>query len=132
MRIMIDTNILISLIIFPSPNMNKIIEIISKEHTIVLSSYIIDELKEVVKRKFSTKYEYLDKFLIELPYELVYTPEVINIDKYPFIRDKKDLPILVSAINEGVDILLTGDKDFSELDIEKPDIFTPSEFLNIY
>ena len=112
--------------------MNKIIEIISKEHTIVLSSYIIDELKEVVKRKFSTKYEYLDKFLIELPYELVYTPEVINIDKYPFIRDKKDLPILVSAINEGVDILLTGDKDFSELDIEKPDIFTPSEFLNIY
>lgn len=132
MRIMIDTNILISVILFPSPNMNKLIDIISSNHTIVLSSYIIEELKEVIKRKFPNKYKYIDRFLIELPYELVYTPELIDVFKYPFIRDKKDLPILVSAINENIDILITGDKDFDEIEIEKPKILTVIEFLERY
>lgn len=40
--------------------------------------------------------------------------------------------VLVSAIIEEVDILITGDKDFSELDIEKPEILTPKEFLEKY
>ena len=84
MRIMIDTNILISVILFPSPNMNKLIDIIPSNHTIVLSSYIIEELKEVIKRKFPNKYEHIDRFLIELPYELVYIPELIDVSKYPF------------------------------------------------
>lgn len=132
MKIMIDTNILISAILFPSQNMNKLINTIADNHTIVLASYIIDELKEVINRKFPQKYKYLDSFLMELPYEFAYTPDIIDITKYPYIRDKKDLPVLVSAIIEEVDILITGDKDFSELDIEKPEILTPKEFLEKY
>jgi len=42
------------------------------------------------------------------------------------------LPVLVSAIQEDVDILITGDKDFSDIEIEKPEILTPSEYLNLY
>ncbi|MGN0159573.1 MAG: hypothetical protein ACI39W_10675 [Brotaphodocola sp.] len=34
-----------------------------------------------------------------------------------------------TAIVEVVDILITGDKDFGELDIKKPEIMTPNEFL---
>lgn len=132
MKIMIDTNILMSAILFPSQNMNKLINTIADNHTIVLASYIIDELKEVINRKFPQKYKYLDSFLMELPYEFAYTPDIIDITKYPYIRDKKDLPVLVSAIIEEVDILITGDKDFSELDIEKPEILTPKEFLEKY
>lgn len=50
----------------------------------------------------------------------------------PKIRDKKDIPVIVSAIASDVDILITGDKDFAELSIERPEILTPSEFLNRY
>jgi predicted nucleic acid-binding protein len=48
------------------------------------------------------------------------------------ILDKKDLPVLISAITEDVDILITGDKDFSEVEIEKPEILTPAQFLEKY
>ena len=132
MRIMLDTNILISIFVFPSATMHKLVDLVTDGNTIVLPSYVIEELKIVVKRKFPTKYTYLDEFLSELPYELAYTPDLINTTKYPFIRDRKDLPIFVSAINEDVDILITGDKDFSEIEIEKPEILTPATFMEKY
>jgi predicted nucleic acid-binding protein len=98
----------------------------------VIPSYVIDELKKVIQRKFPTKHQYLETFLVELPFQYTYTAEKIDIDKYPSIRDKKDLPVLVSAITEDVDILITGDKDFSEIEIEKPEILTPIKFLEKY
>ena len=48
------------------------------------------------------------------------------------MRDIKDLPILVTAINEDVDIFLTGDADFSSVEIDRPEIMTPSEFMRKY
>lgn len=93
MRIMIDTNILISIYLFPNPSMRKLVDTITDHHKIVLPSFVIDELKTVIKRKFSTKYQVLDTFLSELPYEYTYTVDRIDADKYPSIRDKKDLPV---------------------------------------
>jgi predicted nucleic acid-binding protein len=48
------------------------------------------------------------------------------------IRDEKDYPILYTAIIEDVDILITGDKDFLNIDVEKPEILTPAQFLEKY
>jgi len=48
------------------------------------------------------------------------------------IRDIKDYPVLYSAIIEDVDLFVTGDNDFDDVDIEKPTIITPSEFLEKY
>ena len=45
------------------------------------------------------------------------------------IRDPKDEKILYSAITADVDVLITGDKDFTELEIERPEILIPSEFI---
>jgi predicted nucleic acid-binding protein len=74
----------------------------------------------------------VDWFLQSFPYTLVYTPEQFDPEAYPDIRDIADLPILVSAILEDADILITSDKDFDDVDIERPEILTPSEFLGIY
>ena len=52
MRIMLDTNVLISSIIFKSKIMNDLIAAILKDHRLVLPSYVIEELKAVVQRKF--------------------------------------------------------------------------------
>ena len=40
-----------------------------------------------------------------------------------------DRPILRAAIEAKADILLTGDKDFSESGVKRPRIMTPAEFL---
>ena len=45
------------------------------------------------------------------------------------IRDAADRPILRAAIASGVDVLLTGDKDFLESGIKQPKIITAAEFL---
>jgi putative PIN family toxin of toxin-antitoxin system len=128
MRIMTDTNILISAILFPSSKAKRILERIVVEHQLVLCSYIIDELHRVFERKFWNKIEVLEPFLSELSFELVYTPKRFATDDYPSIRDRNDLPILVSAILSDIDIFITGDKDFHAVDIEKPQIVTLKDF----
>ncbi|MDD3336555.1 MAG: hypothetical protein PHI98_13745 [Eubacteriales bacterium] len=45
------------------------------------------------------------------------------------IRDMNDYPVLYTAILENVDVLITGDKDFADLSIEKPEILTPAAFF---
>ena len=67
-----------------------------------------------------------------MPFELVYTPEKIDKLKYPDIRDGKDLPVLVSAIIDDVDILISGDADFAPLEMEHPEIMTPRDFVGKY
>ena len=132
MRIMLDTNVLISILIFDSKNLKKLLKNITDNHKLVLSSYVVDELKEVIKRKFNNKIYSLEEFLYNLPFEIYYTPENIINDKFVAMRDIKDEPVLYSSIVSDVDILITGDKDFKDINIEKPEILTPSEFLKKY
>lgn len=66
-----------------------------------------------------------------MSYEYVYTPNDLEGGLFD-IRDIKDYPVLYTAIIEDVDILITGDKDFNDIDIEKPEIMTPTEFIEFY
>lgn len=102
-----------------------------REHQLVLSSYIVEELKDVVRRKFSNKVGIVDTLLAKMNYEYIYTPDILDESLFK-IRDVKDYPILYTAILEDVDILVTGDSDFSDVDVEKPDILTPAEFVERY
>ena len=130
MRIMLDTNVLISMLVFKS--FNAVIDKITQKHSIVLCSYVIDELHEVIERKFPDRQKDIEKFLMKLPFELVYTPKTIEEHDLFKIRDVDDEKVLYSAIIADVDILLTGDKDFSDIEIEKPEILTPSAFMEKY
>ena len=128
MRIMTDTNILVSAILFPNSIAKKVLERILIEHQLALCSYIIYELHQVFERKFRNKIDILEQFLLELSFELIYTPKKIEPSEYPSIRDKNDLPILVSAILSDIDIFITGDEDFHTVDIDKPQIITLKDF----
>lgn len=37
--------------------------------------------------------------------------------------------MLYTAIMEDVDVLVIGDKDFYDIDVERPEIMTPAEFM---
>lgn len=131
MRIMLDTNVLISLLLFPNQHMNQMMDSIFRNHTLVLSSFVVDELKEVTERKFPSKTKTVDRLLHQMSYELVYTPTEMDNSIFS-IRDKKDYPVLYTAISEGVDILITGDKDFSDISLETPKIMTPSQYYELF
>ena len=129
---MLDTNVLISILIFDSKKLKLLLNKITNDYYLVLSSYVIDELKEVVKRKFNNKLYDLEIFLYNLPFEIYYTPNsILNTDNKA-IHDVKDFPVLYSSVMSDVDVLVTGDKDFSDIKLEKPEILTPSNFFDKY
>ena len=97
-----------------------------------MCDYVIEELRLVTDRKFPAKRTFLDRFFMELPFELVYTPKALNLSGFPEMRDAKDSPILATAIMVGIDVFVTGDKDFLVLDVEMPEIVTMAEFLRLY
>jgi predicted nucleic acid-binding protein len=89
-------------------------------------------LFEVIEKKFPDKTPTLENFLAKIPYETVITSGHANRSKYIQIRDKNDETILISAIEANVDLFITGDKDFLEINLSKPIILTPKEFLDNY
>jgi len=129
---MLDTNILISTGIFSVNKSTLHVFAIADTYDIVLSSQIIDELHIVVDRKFPNKKLDLEHFLYRLNYEVAITPKDIDDDIYPKVRDKKDYPILASAIIADVDVFITDDKDFSDIDMERPKIMSLFEFASMY
>ena len=131
MRVMLDTNVLISVLLFPGTRMDSMMECIFTKHQLVLSSYVVDELKSVVKRKFPKRELAINKLLMMMSFEYVYTPNEIERGLFA-IRDIKDYPVLYTAMIEDIDILITGDKDFSDIDIEKPEILSPTELMEKY
>ena len=131
MRVMLDTNVLLSALLFPGARINQMMQSIFEEHRLVLSSFVVEELTYVVKRKFPKKPQAVDSFLAAMSFELVYTPQEIEPGLFE-IRDAKDYPVLYTAIREDVDVLITGDKDFSDVDVEHPEILTPAQFLDRY
>jgi predicted nucleic acid-binding protein len=46
--------------------------------------------------------------------------------------EQADIPILTAAIAANADILLTGDKDFSDIPLDKPLIMNPGTFMKLY
>lgn len=132
MRVMLDTNIFISMLFFPSAQTRELARKLTESHQIVVCDYVIEELRLVTERKFPAKMKFLDRFFMEMPFELVYTPKELDLNEFPEMRDAKDSPILATAIMESIDIFLTGDKDFLVLDVETPEILTMKKFLEQY
>ena len=131
MKVMLDTNILVSAFVFKIKKMNELIYKLSTEHEIVICSYTIEELKELIDTKFKVTQKDLDEFLKDFPFILVYSPTTVE-NKLFEIRDKDDYIILHTAIIEDVDVFITGDKDFIDIDIDKPEIMNTTEFLEKY
>lgn len=132
MRVLFDTNVFISIFVFKSKRLGQMLNFIGVNHQIVMCSYVLDELEEVVKEKFPSKLDALDAFLTSIPFEYFYSPKT-HPEALTFkIRDKDDVDVLYSAILSGVDILITGDKDFADVAIEKPEILTPAQFIDSY
>ncbi len=132
MRVLIDTNILISSALSNkgTPYQAFLKAVTYPNHGIVCDQNI-DELRRIFNRKFPQKLSALERFLslALLTLELVPTPSEEHISESK-IRDVNDRPILRAAIYAKADILLTGDKDFLESGLKHPKIMTATDFLN--
>lgn len=125
MRILVDTNVLFSALVFPGSKPAQALLYVIDNHEMVLCDRNITELRDILKKKAPKFLPDADVLLAEMSYELI--PSVDHAEK--LIRDAKDQPILNAAIVSDVDIILTGDKDFLSLDMEHPKCMTIAQFF---
>lgn len=125
MRILIDTNILFSALLFPHSRPAQALLYIADNHNMILCDRNITELRDILNRKAPRFLPDAEVLLAEMSYELI--PAVDHAEK--LIRDAKDQPILNAAIISDVDIILTGDKDFLSLEIEHPKCMSVAQFF---
>ncbi|MCI8696586.1 putative toxin-antitoxin system toxin component, PIN family [uncultured Acetatifactor sp.] len=131
MRVLIDTNVLISAALSASgvPYQAYVKAASYPNHGLICEQNV-DEMKRVFNKKFPMRLAALDRFLSTalLTLELVPVPVDEDVSESQ-IRDVKDRPILRAALMAKADILVTGDKDFLESGLEHPEIMAPAEFL---
>jgi len=134
MNCLIDTNILISASLFPeSVPAKAFTKATIYPNVAVVCDYSLDELRRVYNKKFPHKLHVFEHFLslLMLSVKIISTPaEDECVPDENKIRDLNDRPILRAAVKYGVDILVTGDKDFLEAGLENPKIMTAAEFVN--
>lgn len=129
---MVDANVLLSAVVFHSSNsVGVIADAGRRDNTLLLSTYTIDEAREVVLRKWPDRIDVFEQYLFELSFETVVTP--LNPKPGLFeIRDPLDYPVLYSAIIGAADVFVTGDKDFDDVTVSGPSIVNPSEYMSIF
>ena len=88
-RVLVDTNVVISTLLFPNSTPAQAFTLVLDEHRLVLTDWIIDELHEVVGRKRPDLLPALEALLGGIDYELA-SPGDPSVP----ISDPDDQPIL--------------------------------------
>ncbi len=113
MRVVFDSNILISALVFPGKQAEKAISrIIENQDQLVISKPIVDEVLEVLARKFTRDPEELSRvavFLADLA-DMVRPRRRVRV-----LKDDADNRILECAITGHADLVVTGDQAMLEL-----------------
>ncbi len=128
MKILIDSNVLISALLSPKgTSALAFIKALDIQNEAMVCEQNIEELCRFFRQKMPAKENVLNNFLLDLykNLEIVCVPEEVLSTELK-IRDADDRPILRAAVVAGADIILTGDRDFLESGINKPLILTPA------
>jgi putative PIN family toxin of toxin-antitoxin system len=127
MKVMIDSNMLVSAVYNQDSKPAQAVRDVCENHELLLCDHIVSECYDVVGRKFPQHMPVLDKLFTSLGYSLVVAPR----SESSQIPDLKDAPILNSAILEDVDVIISGDNHFLNLNLERPKILTPAQYLEL-
>ena len=125
MKVMLDTNVLISAFVFGGKVREVLIKLFETNCAIYVSEYVDKEFKHILQEKWGTRADKIYSLYRSLDFIFCSS----TVETLGYLRDEKDIPVLSDAIYHGVDILLTGDKDFLDANIATPKIISPSELL---
>lgn len=127
LRVVLDTNVLLSGIAYPGSLPGKILA--AWRHgsvEVVLSTFILDELRRVLPRLSAAEIDDLVDIL-SIQADVL---EPVTADA-PDLRDRNDLPLLgtliAAEVAGNINYLITGDKDLRVLADRYP-VVSPAEF----
>lgn len=131
MKIIVDTNILISAIIRDRNPEKLILWVIKNKHEWIVTSQILNEYISVLKRKKFNLSNQLSNYWIELI--LTATRKIDTNTNIIFKRDQKDSIFIECLLSSDADYFVTGDRDFEDYDdILRERIIKLSDFIEKY
>lgn len=127
LKVVLDTNVLISALIYggkPEQIYNLVLE---KQIIAITSNILIAELLETLIKKFNFEQRRIEQLerIIKKHFIVVHPKEIIKV-----VRDEDDNRALEAAKEGNCGVIATGDRDLLDLgNFEDIEILTPEEFL---
>ena len=127
MRILLDTNILISALLFGGKPRRILQSIINKQYVAVTSPILLSELADVLRKKFDYSKQAVEAVDMQIrkQFDLVVPRKTINI-----LADIPDNRVLEAAVEGECEVIITGDaellalKSYRTIHIITPDTFS--------
>ena len=130
-KILIDTNILISAIVFDNKELELIIRSTSEGDKIYISEHILEEATRVFMKKFPEYVEIFEKFIdlseMKIIDKKIYEKKII---KFCDLMDKYDAHIIACAEAMNCICIITGDKDLLEYKHKSIKIVRTTDYLS--
>ena len=130
MKILADTNVLISAMVFDGrvlKLLEYLLDLQERDVYVLVSEYVDHEFLNTLLKKWPLqtweiyrKYRTMHFVFCESATKLTGT-----------LRDVNDVPVLSDALYHDADIILTGDRDFLESGITRPMIYSPSMLADL-
>ena len=109
MKVVLDSNVLISALVFPGKQAEKaLMRIIEGRDQLLVSKAIVDEVLDVLARKFARDAEELARVAVLLAEigEMVRPKRRVRV-----LKDDADNRVLECAVTGGADLIVTGDQE---------------------
>ena len=133
MRLVFDTNVIVSALLLPDSVPRRAFDKALDRGTVLLSLPTLTELNEVFARRRFDKY-LLEEERMRFLATLVKASEVVHVtETIGDCRDPRDNKFLELAVSGRADCLISGDEDLLVLNPYRGiPVLTPKEFLNAF
>jgi uncharacterized protein len=112
-RIVLDTNVLIAAFLSRRGRCNRLVEYCGREHHLVTSEFILEELRDKFRSKFKMSPQLAEEGVVALTSRMeVVEPRPLAV---PVSRDPDDDWVLATALAGRCALIVTGDKDLLSL-----------------
>ena len=133
MRVVIDTNVLISAVIKPQNRLGMVIVRLRKgDYVLLYSEELLDELTEVMARPKLRKYGLNPETAGAVIDSILAKGEKVKLmTVFDICRDPDDNLLLALAVDGDADYIVSGDQDLLDLmKVQVIPIITPAKFLD--
>jgi putative PIN family toxin of toxin-antitoxin system len=133
MRVVVDTNILVSFAIRPSHDFERLFDYLAARATTLISDETIAELFMVLNRDAFRSYISRDNVIDYVEWYAGISESVVVTEQVAACRDPRDDKFLSLAIAGKADCIVSGDKDLLEMiDYKEIPIYRAAKFLELF
>jgi len=128
-RFFLDSNVLVSGIVFSGTERSILLASFRGEHQLVISEDVREEALDVLRRKFPRFRKDAEEAMSMLHLEAVPRKAYSGQSReFPGLRDRSDAHVLAAAIAARCDVVVTGDRDLLVLvEVEGVKILRPTQ-----